>query len=64
MRLHHHYLNDGGDGIGKNHLDKFQQDRLMYQILIAMFLSKLKCLCVSIISDQKGQQIYDVQIKQ
>ena len=42
MRLHHPYLNDGGDGIGKNHMDKYQQDRLMYQMLIAMFLIKIK----------------------
>ena len=44
-------------------MDKCQQDRLMYQMLIAMFLSKLKCLCVKITSDQKGQQIYDGQIE-
>ena len=44
-------------------MDKCQQDRLTYQMLIAMFLSKLKCLCVKITSDQKGQQIYDGQIE-
>ena len=59
MRLHHLYVNGGGDGIGKNHLDKCQQGRLMYQLLKAMFLSKLKLLCVYITSYQKGQQIYD-----
>ena len=37
------YLNGGGDGIGKDHMDKCQQDRLMYQMLIAMMI---KCLCV------------------
>ena len=36
MRLHHPYLNDEGGGIGKNHMDKCQQDRLMYQMLIAI----------------------------
>ena len=32
MRLHHPYL-DGGDGsIDKNHMDKCQQDMLIYQM--------------------------------
>ena len=62
MRLHHPYLNDEGGGIGKNHMDKCQQDRLTYQMLIAMSLSKLNCVCVYITSEQKGQQIYDGQI--
>ena len=45
--IHHPYVNGGGDGIGKNHnMDKCQQDRLMYQTMIAMSMSKLKYLFV------------------
>ena len=45
MRLHHPYLNGGGDGIGKNHMDKCQQADIS-DADIAMYLSKLKNLCV------------------
>ena len=58
MRLHHPYLNGGGDDIGKNHMDKCQPDRLMYQMLIAMFLSKLKMsMCLDNIRSESAADL-------